>query len=209
MCILALYENDHSRVKGAAARMVVPMSELAEPDRVPFGDLVAPRLRALIVAINPSSQSVGIGHSFSSPSNAFWRLLHESGLAPMRLQPSEEHRLLDQGLVLASTVWRATPSAATLSLAERRAGAARVRGLVERYEPQLVALLGLTLYPLYVPTGTSRGPGLKPERVGGAEVYVLPNPSGRNRAYPGFDAKLVWYRDLAEHLTSATTAEMP
>lgn len=189
--------------------MVVPMSELAEPDRVPFGDLVAPRLRALIVAINPSSQSVGIGHSFSSPSNAFWRLLHESGLTPMRLQPSEEHRLLDQGLGLVSTVWRATPSAATLSLAERRAGAARVRGLVERYKPQLVALLGLTLYPLYVPTGTSRGPGLKPERVGGAEVYVLPNPSGRNRAYPGFDAKLVWYRDLGEHLTCATTAEMP
>ena len=189
--------------------MLAPMSERTEPDRAPLADLIASGLRALIVAINPSSQSVGIGHSFSSPSNPFWRLLHESGLTPMRLQPSEEHQLLDQGLGLVSTVWRATPSAAVLSLAERRAGAARVRGLVERYEPQLVALLGLTLYPLYVPTGTSRGPGLKPERLGSAEVYVLPNPSGRNRAYPGFDAKLVWYRDLAEHLAPATTAEMP
>jgi TDG/mug DNA glycosylase family protein len=29
-------------------------------------------------------------------------------------------------------------------------------------------------------------------------VFVLPNPSGRNRAYPGFAAKLHWYRELAE-----------
>ncbi len=189
--------------------MVASMSEQAEPDRGSFGDLVGPRLRALIVAINPSSQSASIGYSFSSPSNPFWRLLHESGLTPIRLEPSEEHRLLDCGLGLVSTVSRATPSAAALSLAERRAGAARVRGLVERYEPPLVALLGLTLYPLFFPTGTSRGPGLKPERLYGAEIYALPNPSGRNRAYPGFDAKLVWYRDLAEHLTSGTTAGMP
>ena len=189
--------------------MLAPMSELAEPDRAPFGDLVAPGLRALIVAINPSSQSAGIGHSFSSPSNPFWRLLHESGVTPIRLQPSEEHRLLDHGLGLVSTVSRPTSSVSALTRTERRAGAGRVRGLVERYEPQLVALLGLTLYPLYVPTGTSRGPGLKPERFGGAEVYVLPNPSGRNRAYPGFNAKLVWYRDFAEHLTAATTAAMP
>jgi TDG/mug DNA glycosylase family protein len=184
------------------------MSEHAEPDRVPFGDLVGPRLRALIVAINPSSQSASIGHSFSSPSNPFWRLLHQSGLTPMRLEPSEDPRLLDYGLGLVSTVSRATPSAASLRLAERRAGAARVRDLVERHEPQLVAVLGLTLYPLFFPAGTSRGPGLKSERLHGAEIYVLPNPSGRNRAYPGFDAKLVWYRDLAEHLTSGTTAGM-
>jgi double-stranded uracil-DNA glycosylase len=180
----------------------------AEPNRGPFGDLVRPGLRALIVAINPSSRSAAIGHSFSSPSNPFWRLLHESGMTSSRLAPSEEHRLADDGLGLVSTVARATPSAAALSLAERRAGAARVCGLVDRYEPQLVALLGLTLYPLYFPTGDSRGPGLKPERLHRSEIYVLPNPSGRNRAYPGFDAKLVWYRDLAEHLASGATARV-
>jgi hypothetical protein len=26
---------------------------------------------------------------------------------------------------------------------------------------------------------------------------VLPNPSGRNRAYPGFQHKLIWYQELA------------
>ena len=176
------------------------MSADTNEKRPPLGDLIAPGLRALIVAINPSTRSAGIGYSFSSPSNPFWRLLHQSGLTPVQLQPCEEHRLLDHGIGLVSTVLRATPAAAELTLAERRAGAARVRGLVERHEPQVVALLGLTLYPLFFPSGGSPGPGLKPDRIHDAEIYVLPNPSGRNRAYPGFERKLVWYRDLAGHV---------
>jgi TDG/mug DNA glycosylase family protein len=183
------------------------MSAATDGKRPPLGDLIAPGLRVLIVAINPSARSAEIGYSFSSPSNSFWRLLHESGLTPVQLEPSQDHRLLDYGIGLVSTVRRATPSAAELSTAERRAGAANVRGLVEQHEPQLVALLGLTLYPLFFPSGTSPGPGLKPDRLHNAEVYVLPNPSGRNRAYPGYERKLVWYRGLADHLKSGTTTE--
>jgi hypothetical protein len=88
-----------------------------------IGDLVGPNLRALIVAINPSTRSASIGHSFSSRGNPFWRCLFESGLTPVQLDPRDEHRLLDFGLGLVSTVQRGTPSAATQSLGERRAGA--------------------------------------------------------------------------------------
>jgi double-stranded uracil-DNA glycosylase len=34
--------------------------------------------------------------------------------------------------------------------------------------------------------------------MSGAAVFVVPNPSGRNRAYPGFAAKLRWDKELAE-----------
>jgi len=204
------YENNHSLVKRCRVRMPGMSAGVgAGEPRPPLGDLIAPRLRVLIVAINPSTRSAGAGYSFSSPGNPFWRLLHESGLTPFRLRPCEEQQLLDHGIGLVSTVRRATPSAAELSLAERRAGAAHVRGLVERYEPQLVALLGLTLYPVFFPSGTLPGPGLKPERLHDAEVFVLPNPSGRNRAYPGFERKLVWYRALADRLASGMTTERP
>src|SRR2546427_262748 len=40
------------------------------------------------------------------------------------------------------------------------------------------------------------GPGAKPERLAGAAVFVVPNPSGRNAAFPGFADKLQWYRRL-------------
>ena len=170
-------------------------------------DIIAVDLRALIVTINPAARSAQIGHAFSSPGNPFWRLLHVSGLTPEQLAPSEERRLLDFGLGLASTVQRPTAGAGELSAGERRSGADDVRSLVNRYRPRLVALLGLTLYPLYVPGGSSSGPGLKSERLEGAELYVLPNPSGRNRAYPGFDRKLVWYQDLAAHLARARSID--
>ena len=135
------------------------MSAGVDGERSPLGDLVALGLRLLIVAINPSTRSAGIGYSFSSPSNPFWRLLHQSGLTPVQLQPCEEHRLLDHGIGLVSTVRRATPAAAELTLAERRAGAARVRSLIERHEPRVVALLGPTLYPVFFPSGTRARPG--------------------------------------------------
>lgn len=163
-------------------------------------DIVDHDLRALIVAINPSTRSTDIGYPFSSPGNPFWRLLHASGLTPVQLAPSEGHRLLDFGLGLTTTVRRATPSAAALSAAERKVGAAQVRDTVAEYRPRLVVLLGLTLYPLFFPQGTSRGPGPSDDLIEGVPLYVLPNPSGRNRAYPGFDRKLVWYRELAERL---------
>ena len=175
-------------------------------ERPPMGAILGPGLRAVFIAINPSSRSARIGYSFSSPGNPFWRLLHESGLTPVRLAPSDEHQLLDHGLGLVSTVARATPAAASLSRAELREGAALVRGQLAQHRPSVVVLLGLTLYPVFVPAGRGRGPGLMPDRVGDAELFVLPNPSGRNRAYPGFAPKLVWYQALAARLMAVATS---
>lgn len=72
--------------------------------------------------------------------------------------------------------------------------------IVATLRPRYVALLGLTLYPIFFPTGTERGPGLKTDTVSGSRVFVLPNPSGLNRAYPGFQKKLIWFRELAQLL---------
>jgi TDG/mug DNA glycosylase family protein len=166
-------------------------------------DVLAPDLRLLIVAINPSSRSATIGRPFSSPGNPFWRLLHASGLTPVQLAPAESGRLVEFGIGLTSTVRRATAAAAELSASERRAGAQSVRDLVGDLRPEVVALLGLTLYPLFFPSPRSSGPGPKDVRLGGSQVFVLPNPSGRNRAYPGFEAKLVWYRELAALLNGS------
>ena len=40
------------------------------------------------------------------------------------------------------------------------------------------------------------GPGLKPETIEGARVYVLPNPSGLNNSCPSFASKLPWFEAL-------------
>lgn len=166
----------------------------------PLPDILAADLDLLIVAINPSLRSAEAGYSFASKGNPFWRLLHESGLTRELLAPEEGARLTEFGIGLASGVQRATRAAAELTLAEQRLGAQRVARMVARLRPRYVALLGLTLYPVFFPAGTERGPGLKQDTVSGSPTFVLPNPSGRNRAYPGFDKKLVWYRALARLL---------
>ncbi len=160
-------------------------------------DILAAELDVLIVAINPSVRSAAAGYSFASKGNPFRRLLHESGLTRVLLKPEEGARLPEFGLGLASGVRRATRTAAQLTRAEQRLGAKRIARVVAELRPRYVALLGLTLYPIFFPAGTERGPGLKTGAVSGSRVFVLPNPSGRNRAYAGFDKKLIWYRALA------------
>jgi TDG/mug DNA glycosylase family protein len=171
----------------------------AVPSR-PLPDIVAADLDVLIVAINPSLRSATAGYSFASKGNPFWRLLHESGLTKVLLKPEEGSRLPEFGVGLTSGVRRATRTAAELTRAEQQLGAMRVVRLVAKLRPRYVALLGLTLYPIFFPSGTQRGPGFKTDTVSGSRVFVLPNPSGLNRAYPGFQKKLVWYRELALQL---------
>jgi double-stranded uracil-DNA glycosylase len=158
-------------------------------------DIVALDLRILLVAINPATASANAGQHFATPTNMFWRLLHESGLTKRLYRPEEAWRLPEDGLGLVSFVARPTKAAADLRRHELRKGGRRLVPMIERWRPKTVALLGLTLLPFVLPEET--GPGLKHATLAGAKVFVLPNPSGRNRAYPGFAPKLRWYRELA------------
>jgi TDG/mug DNA glycosylase family protein len=158
-------------------------------------DIVAADLRVLFVAINPATASAEVGQHFATPTNSFWRLLHESGLTKRRYEPAEAPRLPEEGLGLVSLVGRATRMASEVRPSEFRAGVGVLTAQVERWRPRLVALLGLTLLPFVLPDAEP-GPGLKSATLAGARVFVVPNPSGRNRAYPGFAGKLPWFREL-------------
>jgi TDG/mug DNA glycosylase family protein len=183
-------------VKAARAKQYVATDDL--PVRSgPAADIIGRKCRILLVAINPSPRSTAANLPFASPSNAFWRLLFSSGLIPVPLGPAGARRLPEFGLGLTSVANRPTPMASEVSTRERREGAARVREIVSRVRPQVVALLGPTLAPLFLRPDERTGVGWKTTRIGTSRVFVLPNPSGRNRAYPGFRAKLVWYRRLA------------
>jgi TDG/mug DNA glycosylase family protein len=150
------------------------------------------------VAINPAPLSLHVGRHFATPTNLFWKLLYAAGLTSRLFEPAEAPLLLGEGIGLTSLVERATRTAAELRRAERRAGATALTRTVARLEPRVVALLGLTLFPDVFPDSREPGPGLKTVTLSGAPVFVLPNPSGRNRAYPGLAGKLPWYRELAE-----------
>ncbi len=80
---------------------------------------------------------------------------------------------------MTNLVARPTRTAAELTPEELRAGAAALVGLVTRYRPRTVAVLGITAWRLA--TGRTRaGWGRQPDPIGQAETWVLPNPSGLN-----------------------------
>ena len=169
---------------------------------MPLRDVLIDRPRVLFVGINPGLRSEALGHHFSGPGNPFWRLLHAAGLVPEPLTWAEDRRLAGFGLALTNLCARATRSAAELEREELAAGRRILERKIRRLRPELVAFVGITLYAQFF--GAARrgkpGPGLKPDLIHGARVFVLPNPSGLNASFPGFASKLRWFKRLRRAL---------
>jgi TDG/mug DNA glycosylase family protein len=153
-------------------------------------DVIAPRLRVLFCGINPGLYSGATGHHFARPGNRFWPTLHQSGFTPRQLHPSEERELLAYGYGITNLVPRATATADELASEELIAGQRRLKSKVKRYQPQVVAVLGIGAYRTAFAQKVA-SLGEQAERLEDAIVWVLPNPSGLNAHY-----QLV---DLVEH----------
>jgi double-stranded uracil-DNA glycosylase len=151
----------------------------------------------LLVGINPGLRSGTVGHHFAGNGNPFWRLLHAAKLTPVLLAYADDQRLAEFGIGLTNLCPRTTRTAAELTRAEIASGGAALARKIARWRPRVVAFVGVSLYPLFFGRrGAGGGPGPKPERISGAPVFVVPNPSGLNASYPGFADKLVWFRNL-------------
>lgn len=80
---------------------------------------------------------------------------------------------------MTNLVHRPTRTAAELTPEELRDGAAALTDLVTRHRPRAVAVLGITAWR--PATGSPRaGWGRQDVSIGGAQTWVLPNPSGLN-----------------------------
>ncbi len=160
-------------------------------------DVIAPGLRVLFCGINPGLYSGATGHHFARPGNRFWPTLHQAGFTPRLLHPSEERELLTYGYGITNLVARATATADELSPEELVAGQRRLKSKVKRYQPQVVAILGISAYRTAFGQKTVTL-GRQPEPLANAVVWVLPNPSGLNAHYQ--------LADLVEHFRALRKA---
>jgi TDG/mug DNA glycosylase family protein len=145
-------------------------------------DLIRPGLRVLFCGINPSVYSAVVGYHFARPGNRFWPAVHASGFTQRLLAPWEQEELLALGCGITNVVDRATVSADVLTAEELAQGGRRLEAKVRRYRPRVLAVLGIGAWrTAFKHPGASLGP--QPETVGGARVWVLPNPSGLNAHY--------------------------
>jgi TDG/mug DNA glycosylase family protein len=142
-------------------------------------DVIAPGLKVLFCGINPGLYTAAVGHHFARPGNRFWRALHDGGFTPRLLDPSEEQLLLTFGCGITNVANRPSAAADELSRAELIEGGRQLVEKVRDYHPRWLAVLGLGAYRTAF-AHPKAGFGPQEETIGGARVWVLPNPSGLN-----------------------------
>ena len=167
----------------------------------PLRDRIRPPVRVLLVGINPGVRSSQVGHHFAGPSNRFWKLLYESGLVSEPIGSEEDDRLPEFGLGITNLIARPTPGIDALRPGEYVAGERVLRRKVRRWRPPIVAFVGVMLFRSVFARPASRPVvlGAQPERFEEAEVFVLPNPSGRNANFT-YAQMLAAFRSLRERL---------
>jgi TDG/mug DNA glycosylase family protein len=152
-------------------------------------DLVGPGLRLLFVGINPGLWTAATQTHFAHPVNRFYPALHAAGIITRPIDPAagmtDEDRthLVSRGIGISNVVHRATARADELTKAELVDGGLRLQQLVMRERPRVVAIAGITAYRSafgHPKAVTGRQPAEVEQGWGGAQVWVVPNPSGLN-----------------------------
>jgi len=197
---------------------------MTRPGRIPpnadwvhlrLTDRIKHGVRVLFVGINPGVRSAQTGHHFAGPSNRFWKLLRESELLPEALTYEQDARLPEFGFGITNLVARPSPGINDLKPVDYVEGWKVLEKKIRKYRPEVVALVGVTLYRAILPlVGTPEPPGrrrrvapvgmesavgLQPIEVAGARIFVLPNPSGRNANF-SYAEMLAAFRGLRAHL---------
>jgi TDG/mug DNA glycosylase family protein len=161
-------------------------------------DLVGPGLRLLFVGINPGLWTAATQTHFAHPGNRFYPALMRGGVIAREIDrgtgmsDADRRHLLERGIGITNVVHRATARASELTPAELREGGDALRRLVAARRPAVVAVAGITAYRTAFGAPTAMM-GRQPEPFEGAELWIVPNPSGLN-AHETLDTLAAAYR---------------
>ena len=148
-------------------------------------DLLGDDVRLLFVGINPGLWTAATQTHFAHPVNRFYPALLRAGIITRAVDPSagmtdeDRDHLRSRGIGITNLVRRATARASELSDDELREGGRRLESLVARLRPRVVAVAGITAYRAAFSSRTA-ATGRQPVDLEGAELWVVPNPSGLN-----------------------------
>ena len=164
-------------------------------------DLIGPDVRLLFVGINPGLWTAATQTHFAHPVNRFYPALLRSGIIDRPIDQAagmdddDRDYLRSRGIGITNLVRRATARADELDADELREGGERLARLVTETRPAVVAVLGITAYRSAFGQKNAVV-GRQPEDLAGAELWVVPNPSGLN-AHSTVDTLAVAYAEPA------------
>jgi TDG/mug DNA glycosylase family protein len=148
-------------------------------------DLVGDGLKLLFVGINPGLWTAATSTHFAHPGNRFYPALLLAGIIDREIDrgvgmtDADRQHLIDRGIGISNIVHRATARASELTASELREGGLELARLIRLRQPAVVAVAGITAYR----TAFARpkaAMGVQPDLLKGAQLWVVPNPSGLN-----------------------------
>ncbi len=148
-------------------------------------DLLGPYVRLLFVGINPGLMTVAVQSHFGRRGNRFYPALARAGIvdhvidASDGFEPADVAQLHDRGIGITNLVREATARADELDAADLLAGGESLRRRVAEIEPVVVAILGIGAFRVAFDQPRAVV-GRQPADLSGAQVWVVPNPSGLN-----------------------------
>ena len=148
-------------------------------------DLLPDDLRLLFVGINPGLWTAAVNAHFARPGNRFWPALRLAGLTARRvdaargMDPVDLADLAGRGIGITNLAPRTTRRADEITRDELREGGERLARLVAERGPRVVAVAGVTAYRTAFREPRAQV-GRQPHDLAGAQLWVVPNPSGLN-----------------------------
>jgi TDG/mug DNA glycosylase family protein len=162
-----------------------------------IGDPSVSPVKLLFVGINPGLWTAAVNAHFARRGNRFWPALYRAGITSEEVDASggmpapARDELLAKGIGITNLVPVATARADELSPEQLREGGERLGLLVAEVRPTVVAMLGLSAFRIAF--GVRTAPlGHSADVFAGAELWLLPNPSGLN-AHHTVDSLAEWY----------------
>jgi double-stranded uracil-DNA glycosylase len=181
--------------------MSISRAELEAFRGATLPDLIGPGLKLLFVGVNPGLRTVAMQAQFAFRGNRFYPALFRAGIvdrlidASAGLAEADREHLLGRGVGITSLVPGATARADELEDEELVAGAAALEAKVAHLRPAVTAILGVTAYRVAFARPRA-ALGHQPEPIAGRQLWIVPNPSGRN-AHAPLPVLATTYREAA------------
>ena len=178
------------------------------------------RLSLLIVGVNPSPWTAAVNAPFAHPGNRFWPSLYRGGVIPHEVDCSrglaEEDFHMMEELRIGITNFVsgvATSKASELTTGQLREGAQWVRGVVDKLEPEKVAIVGITAHRQAfrkpkAKLGRQEGEFIPEGWPATVELWVVPQPSGLN-AHETIDSLAEKWKDVVQRREAKRTTQRP
>ncbi|MEP7292843.1 MAG: mismatch-specific DNA-glycosylase [Chloroflexota bacterium] len=138
-------------------------------------DLLESGLKVVFCGTAAGAESAKRRAYYAGLNNKFWRTLHEIGLTPHRLNPSDYRQLLQFGIGLTDIA--KTYSGADSGLRQGHFDRSGLRFKIEKYAPRAFAFNSKEAAKRFYKTNQIEY-GQQPETVGVTTMFVLPSTSG-------------------------------